>query len=148
MTPKPIQIHVQGVIIQQNQILLVKMNDASGLYFTLPGTTVRQGESLTKSLKRGIHDMLGTEVEAAQMLLISEHIPERKSLTMVFIIHLDSSRIAPPRPTDANQINVVWMPLNALEELPMKPAIASQLKNAIDQKKTAGSILIETVKTS
>jgi 8-oxo-dGTP diphosphatase len=154
MTVKPILINVRGAIIQKDQVLLLKMNDESGMYFTFPGATVHNGESLYEALHRGVGVSTNVKVDIGRLLMVWEYIPERESfqhgdrqkLTVLFL-----SRIMPgnkpqqPLISDPNQIDVLWMPLDTLEDLPVIPAIGPQLKRALESRMATGNLFLDTV---
>jgi hypothetical protein len=50
-----------------------------------------------------------------------------------------------PLIADPNQIDVLWMPLDSLDELPVIPAIAPQLQRALETRTTTGNLFIDSI---
>lgn len=154
MTVKPILINVRGAIIQKDQVLLLKMNDESGMYFTFPGATVHHGESLYEALHRGVTISTGAKVDIGRLLMVWEYIPEREQhrygdrqkLTVLFLARImPGAKPSQPIISDPNQIDVLWMPLDALEDLPVIPAIGPQLQRALESRMATGNLFIDTI---
>lgn len=154
MTVKPILINVRGAIIQKDQVLLLKMNDESGMYFTFPGATVHHGESLYEALHRGVSVSTGVKVDIGRLLMVWEYIPERENfqygerqkLTVLFLARImPGNKPQQPLISDPNQIDVLWMPLDSLEELPVIPAIAPQLQRALETRMATGNLFIDAI---
>lgn len=154
MTVKPILITVRGAIIQKDQVLLVKMNDESGMYFTFPGATVHNGESLYDALHRGVGVSTGVKVDIGRLLMVWEYIPERENfrygdrqkLTVLFLARImPGNKPEQPLISDPNQIDVLWMPLDSLDELPIIPAIAPQLQRALESKTATGNLFVDPI---
>lgn len=152
MTVKPILITVRGAIIQKDQVLLLKMNDEFGMYFTFPGATVHNGESLYEALHRGISVSTGAQVDIGRLLMVWEYIPERENfrhgdrqkLTILFLARImPGNKPQQPLVSDPNQIDVLWMPLDVLDDLPIIPAIAPQLHRALESRTTTGNLFID-----
>ena len=154
MSVKPILINVRGAIIQKDRVLLVKMNDESGMYFTFPGATVHHGESLYEALHRGIALSTGAKVDVGRLLMVWEYIPERENfrfgdrqrLTVLFLSRLmPGNQPEQPLVSDPNQIDVLWMPLSSLDDLPVIPAIGSRLNQALQSRMATGNLFIDAV---
>lgn len=154
MSVKPILINVRGAIVQNDRILLVKMNDESGMYFTFPGTSLQNGESLYDAVKRGVRTSTGAKVDIGRLLMVWEYIPERENsrfgdrhkITILFLCQLkpESDPQQPPV-SDPNQIDVLWMPLDSLEDLPVIPAIAPQMQQALQSRSATGNLFIDSI---
>jgi hypothetical protein len=50
-----------------------------------------------------------------------------------------------PRISDPNQIDVLWMPISALSELPVVPSVGAQLATALESKMTTGNLFIDNI---
>ena len=155
MSVKPILINVRGAIIQKDQVLLVKMNDESGMYFTFPGATVHNGESLYDALHRGIGVSTGAKVDVGRLLMIWEYIPERENfrfgdrqkLTILFLCRImPGNKPQQPLVSDPDQIDVLWMPLDSLEDLPVIPAIGPQLYRSLESRVATGNLFIDAIR--
>lgn len=154
MNAKPILINVRGAIVRKDRVVLVKMNDESGMYFTFPGAAVHQGESLYEALHRGIILSTGAQVDVGRLLTLWEYIPERENfkygdrqkLTVLFLCRiLPGNEPNQPRISDPNQIDILWMPINALDTLPVIPALGAQLSNALESKMTTGNLFLNDI---
>lgn len=151
MTGKPILVNVRGVILQRNKVLLIKMNDESGMHFTYPGATVRPGESLHDALKRGITLQTMAEVNVGRLLIVWEYIPERENfrygdrqrISITFLCTLTAnSEPQMPRIADPNQIDVVWLPIDALDDIPVLPVIGKELAKALESQHATGNLFL------
>ena len=151
MSAKPILINVRGAIVRKDRVVLVKINDESGMYFTFPGATMREGESLYEALHRGVTLSTGAQVDVGRLLMLWEYIPEKENfkygdrhkLTILFLCRIrPGNEPQQPRISDPNQIDVLWMPISALGELPVIPAVGAQLANALESRMTTGNLFI------
>ena len=154
MNAKPILINVRGAIVRKDRVVLVKMNDESGMYFTFPGATVHQGESLYEAMHRGVNLSTGAQVDVGRLLMLWEYIPERENfkygdrqkLTVLFLCRImPGNEPHQPRISDPNQIDVLWMPISALSELPVVPSVGAQLATALESKMTTGNLFIDNI---
>ena len=151
MPHRPILINVRGVIVKGDKILLVKMNDENGIYFTYPGGTVRQGESIYDRLERSITMQTCSNIRIHRLLMAWEYIPEREGhrygdrqrITLLFLCEpAPGPEPQMPKISDPNQIDVVWLPLRALNDLPIIPVIGKELQKALDIKINTGYLFL------
>ena len=151
MTGKPILVNVRGVILQRNKVLLIKMNDENGMHFTYPGATVRSGESLHDALRRGIALQTLAQVDVGRLLIVWEYIPERENfrysdrqrISITFLCTLkENSEPQMPRIADPNQIDVVWLPIDALDDIPVLPVIGKELAKALESQHATGNLFL------
>jgi len=153
MTHLPILVNVRGIIIRKNKVLLIKMNDENGMYFTYPGGTVRQGESIYDTLKRGIILQTCAEIQVHRLLMVWEYLPEkegfrygdRQKIALVFLCKQTLGKEPQmPKIPDPNQIDVTWLPLHALDELPVLPVIGKELQNSLNIKINTGNLFLNS----
>lgn len=136
----PIRVGVSAAITRGGQLLLVGFDDESGFHFNLPGGGVEAGESLHEAVHREVWEECGAEVSVGPLLLCWEYVPVRAdylfgrqpSVRFLFRCTLrpDSEPRLPERP-DPHQVSVQWVPLAALPEAPLIPAIAERLVAAL-----------------
>ena len=128
------------------------MNDESGMYFTFPGATVHNNESLYEALHRGISVSTNAKVDIGRLLMVWEYIPEREKfrygdrqkLSILFLARImPGNKPQQPMISDPNQIDVLWMPLDSLGELPVIPAIVPQLQRALESRMATGNLFID-----
>ncbi|NSW51273.1 MAG: NUDIX domain-containing protein [Anaerolineae bacterium] len=151
MTGKPILVNVRGVILQRSKVLLIKINDENGMHFTYPGATVRPGESLHDALKRGVSLQTSADVNVGRLLIVWEYIPDRENyrygdrqrITLTFLCSLQpGSEPQMPRIADPNQIDVVWLPIDALDDIPVLPVVGKELAKALETQQATGNLFL------
>ena len=71
---RPIRTAARALIILNQQLLAIKMRDASGVFYILPGGGQRHGETLQEGLVRECREEIGTTVEVGELLYVREYI--------------------------------------------------------------------------
>ena len=124
---RPIRTAARALIILNQQLLAIKMRDASGVFYILPGGGQRHGETLQEGLVRECREEIGTTVEVGELLYVREYIGKNHEfrnahsafhqVESVFRCSLpDPDGIGPGTEHDKKQIGVAWLPLDALKE--------------------------------
>lgn len=153
MANKPILIQVHGVILENNQVLFLKVNDEKGMHFAYPGTTLREGQSLQDALKASIMNQINCSVDIGRLLTIWEYLPEKENfrfgdrhrITFLFLCVLKPGSVPQmPRTVDPDQIDVIWQPLKSLHEMPVLPVLGEDLLRSLESRHATGNLFSPT----
>jgi 8-oxo-dGTP diphosphatase len=121
-------------LAENNKILLMRYRYGDTDVYNLPGGNVDKGETLTETVLRELMEELGIEVEVGKMILSGDVImPERKEDVLHCVFEgkiLAGKPILNPKETSA--LELVWMPLEDLNELEMYPNVGRYLFKSFD----------------
>lgn len=114
------RIRVAGVILQEDNIVLVKHRRLARSYFTLPGGKVAKGETIEACLQRHIQEETHLEVEPVRLLYVADVIApwgQRHSLNLIFLCKVVGGELREGKMNDPRRRfdETLLMPL---EELP------------------------------
>ena len=132
----PIRVGARAIIIEQEAILLVECEDATGLHYNLPGGGVEAGESIIEALKREAREEASAEVEVGPLLFVIEYEPNRNAcwagstpvLSLIFDCQLSKNvRPSMPEKPDEYQTGVKWIKLADLESVELLPHISDRI---------------------
>ncbi|TVP80633.1 MAG: NUDIX domain-containing protein [Puniceicoccaceae bacterium] len=138
---RPIRTAARALIILKDRLLTIKMRDASGIFYILPGGGQRHGETLQQGLKRECLEEIGTEVEIGPLLYVREYIGKNHEfhkahrafhqVEHVFRCTLPTpDAIGPGTEHDKKQVGIEWIPLAELAQRRFLPeAIKAFFKN-------------------
>lgn len=76
-------VRVTGVLIEDDQILLLNQDTGTGRGWSLPGGKVEQREPLGAALAREMREETGLQVEVGRLLYVCDHITDT-----VHVVHL------------------------------------------------------------
>ncbi|MBN2047747.1 MAG: NUDIX domain-containing protein [Anaerolineaceae bacterium] len=147
----PIRVGVRGVMIQDQKVLLVKIIDETGMHFNYPGGEVKRGESLHEALKREIKEETCVDVTIGRLLMVWEYVPEKanyrygeiQKLSLLFLCHILPDQVAQlPRHPDPNQVDVTWVKLGTLKNLPVIPNIGDELARSLRSRSATGNLFL------
>jgi 8-oxo-dGTP diphosphatase len=132
----PIRVGARAIIIEQDSILLVECEDATGLHYNLPGGGVEAGESIVGALRREVREEASAEIEVGSLLFVIEYEPNRNAgwagstpvLSLIFDCQLSkNAQPALPEKPDAYQTGVKWIKLTELESVELLPHISDRI---------------------
>jgi len=123
---------VRAVITKDDHVLLQRKVDDSGTErYALPGGAQEHGECLTDALQRECKEEIGTRVEVIDLLFVGDYFKLRQTtpptrrqlLEFLFACSVDNDYQPRngPRP-DKHQVDVLWVPVNRLQEINLVPA--------------------------
>ena len=121
----------RAVILRDAHILLLrKEGGGQGERYALPGGAQDPGETLAQALNRECREEIGTEVEILRLIHVADYFKPRDTdppSTRQLLEFLFECSV-PPGYTAANgyrpdkhQVEVVWMPLGDLPNIPLLP---------------------------
>jgi ADP-ribose pyrophosphatase YjhB (NUDIX family) len=123
---------VRAVITSNDSVLLQRKVDDDGTErYSLPGGAQEDGERLADALLRECEEEIGTRVKILDLLYVGDYFKvkptdpptTRHLLEFLFACTVDRSYQPGngPRP-DKHQVDVVWMPIESLDDINLVPA--------------------------
>ncbi|MDX6741724.1 NUDIX hydrolase [Actinocorallia sp. A-T 12471] len=70
-----LNVRVTGVVVEDDEILLLNQDTDTGRAWSLPGGKVEAGESLAEALVREMREETGVEVAPGRLLYVCDHLP-------------------------------------------------------------------------
>lgn len=150
MSMNPFRVSANAFIVKDDQVLLIKFDDANGVHYNLPGGGIDAGESVVTGLARECREEACADVIVRDLLLAWQYIPEmedfkfgdKQKLGLIFKAELKpGSEPQLPMEPDPHQVGVEWIPLErifAKEPLfPLFPEVHQTLKEALDKNRSA-----------
>lgn len=138
-----IRLSSRAIIIQNNALLLIEYNDATGLHYNFPGGGLETGESLHEALERELLEECCAELDAAALAFIYEYTPRlckfrygtTPMLAFLFSCTLKKGVVPrmPAKP-DAHQTAVKWVALERLDDIVLLPKLTNELKTWLQHK--------------
>lgn len=112
-----IQARVAGIVLHNDEILLVKQKVSKDRNWSLPGGRLEKGESLELSIIRELKEETGYDVQVVKFLYLCEKVEEENTLLhLTFLLEVkDGELTLPTNEFDANPISDVrWVKINDL----------------------------------
>jgi len=112
------QIRVTGILIENDEILLVQQKVSDKRNWSLPGGRLEQGETLQQGLVREMKEETGLDVELVQMLYVCDVAASNHTvLHITFLLKRIGGEVAlPTNEFDENPIHdVKFVPVSELE---------------------------------
>jgi len=136
MKKYPVRISTKAIIIYNKHLLVIKHQQNSKEYFTLPGGGVNKNENLSTGLKRECMEELGAEIEIEDIVFVRDYIadnhefakqdPGFHQVEIMFLCKiLNPNSLHKQTEPDKTQIGFEWLPLENIKNLPLYPKVLS-----------------------
>lgn len=125
---KTVRVRVAGILIRNEEILLVRHEKGGGSYWLLPGGGVDFGESAAEALRREFEEEVRMEAEVGPLVLVHDSIPpdrHRHVLNLYFLV--ESPTPVPRVQPDAVLREARFHPLEAFRRLTVYPAVQDRV---------------------
>jgi len=131
--------NVAGIIIRDDKLLLVEIEDSSGLHYNFPGGGVELNETLHDAVKRELWEETRARVTVGQLLAVWEYIPPDNDRygNVHKIVHLfacelvDDSEPYMPESPDQFQVGIRWVAINEVKTVTLYPDFDDDLVSVI-----------------
>ena len=126
------RIRVAAIIIEDGKILLARHVKANKTYWLLPGGGVDFGESLADALVRELKEEACIDISIGHLVMANDSIPpdkHRHIVNLYFTASICGSELK--LGSDERVAEILFVPLNQLQELTFYPDIRSELLSAI-----------------
>lgn len=134
----PIRNSAKALIVENNNLLLLKHIDQLGFWYTIPGGGQNPGETLVEALNRECLEEIGVEVEIGDLQYIREYIGinhefhehDGDAHQVEFLFECSIKDGNKPRfgsSPDESQIAVEWIPLPDIGNIRIYPKILANI---------------------
>lgn len=123
-----IRIRVAGILVKDDQILLVRHEKNGNSYWLLPGGGIEFGESAEEALVREFQEEVGLKIRVGKLVLVHDSIPpnrHRQVLNLYFLVTADNFnlKVTP----DAVLRDAGFHPLGEFRDLKVNPDVKSEI---------------------
>jgi len=138
---------VRAVIIRDGRVLLIRKEYEDGSErFALPGGAQDPAEPLTTALDRECREEIGSSIRVSSLLNVADWFKQRPTVPpstrhlVEFLFACEVEDDYTPRNgyhPDKHQVEVVWVELNKLNNIPLYPRSMTTFLQRIQQQNTA-----------
>ncbi|MET1281334.1 NUDIX domain-containing protein [Vibrio navarrensis] len=130
------RVSVRAIVIENDQILLVRYKDSQGYWYLLPGGGVEDGETLEEAFARETYEECGVSLPFGDIVYVRDFVSKNHDesnkpkdfhqidINVISSYSSDGFTLKPNLP-DENQVGLVWHELCNLDKIRFYP------KNAI-----------------
>lgn len=121
---RPIRNSAKALIIRDGKMAALRMRDAGGEFFIMPGGGQEGGELLADAACREVAEELGLRVDCGELLFVIEGAEGEAfhRVDHVFLCRYLGEIEDPVLQGDANQVGVDWLDISVLNKLPLYPS--------------------------
>lgn len=129
-----IRIRVAGILVKDDQILLVRHEKDGKSYWLIPGGGVDFGESAEQALIREFQEEVGLDIKVGKLVLVHDSIPpnhHRQVLNLYFQVTAENYglKVTP----DAVLRDAAFYPLVDFPGMPVNPDVKKEIVEGIAQ---------------
>ena len=130
MDDRPIRTSAKAVVVRDGRLLALRLRDADGEFFILPGGGQRAGELLPEAARREVLEETGVRVKAGELAFVIEgaHGEPFHRVDLAFLCDYEGEDATASRHPDVNQTGVAWLDIATLNAAPLYP---SRLRRAV-----------------
>ena len=118
-----VRTSAKALVIRDGRMLAVKLQDADGVFYIMPGGGQHAGELLPAAAEREVAEETGIRVKAGDAVLViegAEGEPDHR-VDIVFMCEYIGPCDAEQQ-HDHNQVGIEWLPLETLNKAPLYPS--------------------------
>lgn len=118
-----VRTSAKALVIRDGRMLAVKLQDADGVFYIMPGGGQHAGELLPAAAEREVAEETGIRVKAGDAVLViegAEGEPDHR-VDIVFMCEYIGPCDAEQQ-HDNNQVGIEWLPLETLNKAPLYPS--------------------------
>lgn len=137
------KVRVAAVIMEAENILLIKHRRRGRAYWTLPGGKLMEGETISECLRREVKEETGLDVELSHLLFVADVVPQNDTsnghvVNLIFHAIVSGGELMPGYGgrMDETLDRVEFVLLASVVELDFYPPIASDILEAFMRKFT------------
>jgi mutator protein MutT len=123
-----IRIRAAGILVKNDQILLVRHEKKGKSYWLLPGGGVDFGETVEEALVREFKEEVGLTVQVGKMVLVHDSVPpdhHRQVLNLYFIVSTTDTEIKVTK--DAVLQDAAFYPLSEFKGMTVNPDVKAEI---------------------
>jgi ADP-ribose pyrophosphatase YjhB (NUDIX family) len=131
------KVRVAAVIMDAENILLVKHRRRGRAYWTLPGGGLMEGETVAECLRREVKEETGLDVELRNLLFVTDVVPQNDAsdghvVNLIFHAVVNGGELVPGHGgrIDETRDHVEFVPLASVPALNLYPPIALDIAEA------------------
>lgn len=127
-----IRIRVAGILVRDEQILLVRHEKDGRSYWLIPGGGVDFGESAEKALIREFQEEVGLEIKVGKLVLVHDSIPpnrHRQVLNLYFLVKAEKFDLNVTQ--DAVLKDASFYPLTEFMKMQVNPDMKKEIMEGI-----------------
>jgi len=138
-----IRIRAAGILVKDDQILLVRHEKNGKSYWLLPGGGVDFGESVEDALVREFMEEVGLAIKVGPMVLVHDSIPpnhHRQVLNIYFMVSTDKFEIKVT--PDAVLRDAAFYPLSEFPQMTVNPDMKQEILEGLRTKWAKGCLYL------
>lgn len=123
------ELGVGAVVVDDDRLLLVRRRNAPGPgTWSVPGGSVRAGETLAEAVTRELREETGLEGVCGGLIGLVEVLPEESGSRHVVVLGYEVTLLEAGEPTAADDATAArWVPLVDVADLMLAPGLAEFL---------------------